>query len=370
MLSVYITNQFLSKHLFSKAAIALITLVLLTSACGKRLPPLPPLEKVSQRVTIAGFQRGRGVILSWQMPARNAAAGNTQNIDRVDIYRLAEPSDSPLSLTEDEFYSRSVLIKTLPVTAADFALKRLSYTDYLEFENQPARLRYAIRFVNSEGQKATFSNFFVVSPTPKIAGSPARLAAALTQESITLSWSPPETNIDGSKPANILGYNIYRSAAENEAARLLNEAPVTGSNFEDKFFNFDQNYSYFVRAVSGGANGEPLESAESNIVDLTPVDTFAPSAPGSITVAATPNTISIFFAVNPEKDVVGYLIHRSTDPNLAIDRWSLLTSEPLKTNTFEDDGVESGKTYYYYLKAVDSKNNRSAASEVVSETVP
>ena len=39
-------------------------------------------------------------------------------------------------------------------------------------------------------------------------------------------------------------------------------------------------------------------------------------------------------------------------------------------NTFQDTRVESGKTYYYYLTAVDKAGNVSGTSEVVSETVP
>ena len=75
-------------------------------------------------------------------------------------------------------------------------------------------------------------------------------------------------------------------------------------------------------------------------------------------------------AVNPEKDVVGYKIYRSIDKDLTKDQWTLLTPELLKTNTFQDTKVESGKTYYYYMTATDKFGNVSDLSEVVSETVP
>ena len=38
-------------------------------------------------------------------------------------------------------------------------------------------------------------------------------------------------------------------------------------------------------------------------------------------------------AVNPEKDVVGYKIYRSTDRSLPLDQWTPLTADLLKTNT-------------------------------------
>jgi fibronectin type 3 domain-containing protein len=86
----------------------------------------------------------------------------------------------------------------------------------------------------------------------------------------------------------------------------------------------------------------------------------------AITLAASPTTISIFFVANPEKDVVGYKIFRSLDQQ----SWQNLTPELLKTTTFQDSKVESGKTYFYYLIAVDRFGNESEKSEIVSETVP
>jgi len=353
-----------------KTALTLIALVVLTGlSCGKRKPPLPPEERVTQRVEVNGFQRGSQVLLAWKMPVRNASDGSVQNISRADIYRLAEPLDSPLTLSEEEFASRSVLIASVPIADADFGLKTLSYSDTLEFAGQPARLRYAVRLVNASGQKASFSNFFLIQPAAKVSVSPTSLSAGVTQDAMNLIWNAPSTNADGSIPPNVLGYNIYRSDSEKETGRLLNKIPVTVSRFADQFFEFDKEYFYFVRAVSVGTGGEPIESTESNIVRISPKDTFAPSPPAAITLAATLNTISIFFATNPEKDIAGYRIYRSTDPNINKPEWPLLTPELLTTNTYQDTKVESGVTYYYYLTAVDTAGNVSGPSEVVSEIV-
>lgn len=356
-----------------KAPLAFITLALLIIlsgvSCGKRKPPLPPKERVLQRVEAQAFQRGNQVILSWKMPARNAPAGSTLKIARADIYRLAEPLNSPLTLSEEEFASRSVLIGTLPVKDSDFALKTISYTDSLEFAGQPVRLRYAIRLVNASGQKASFSNFLLIEPAAKVANAPTSLASEVTQDSINLTWNIPTANVDGSTPPNILGYNVYRSASEKEAGKLLNKAPVTDEKFADRFFEFDKDQFYFVRTVSVGSDGQPIESSESNIVQIRPKDTFAPSPPSAITLAATLNTISIFFATNPEKDIAGYRIYRSIDRDLNKADWTLLTPEVLPTNTFQDTKVESGVTYYYYLTAVDKNGNVSQPSDVVAETV-
>jgi hypothetical protein len=354
-----------------KAPLALLTLALLSSlSCGKRKPPLPPKERVAQRVELSGFQRGNQVILSWKMPARNASQGSVLHINRADIYRLAEPLSSPSGLSEEEFASRSTLVASLNIRDSDFGLKTLNHADTLQFAGQAARLRYAIRLVNASGQKATFSNFFLLEPAARIAGAPTSLSASVTQEAVKLDWDAPSANVDGSTPASILGYNVYRSGSDRVPGKLLNDKPVADTDFDDEFFEFDKPLYYFVRSVSVGTGGEPVESGESNIVNILPKDTFPPSAPAAITLAATPTTISIFFATNPDKDVTGYKLYRSEDPDLDKAAWVPLTPEPLTTNTFQDTRVEPGKTYYYYLTAIDMAGNVSQPSEIVSETVP
>ena len=359
------------KQFSKKALLAALALVVLSLAgCGKRGVPLPPRERVEQRAEITAFQRGNQVVLSWKMPARNASPGNVQHIASVEIFRLAEPLSSPLAMTEEEFASRSLLIASMPITNADFGLKTITYRDTLQFAAQPVRLRYAVRYVNASGQRAAFSNFFMLEPAARVASAPASLSTGVSQDAITLSWSAPTQNVDGTTPPNIAGYNIYRSPLANQAGTLLNKTAITTTTFEDEAFEFGKEYFYFVRAVSVGTGGEPVESLESPIANVRPVDTFAPSAPASVTIAATPTTISLFFPPNPETDVAGYRIFRSTDPNRPLSEWDQLTRELLKANTFVDDKVESGRTYHYYVTATDRFGNVSRASEVVNETVP
>lgn len=343
----------------------------LNFGCGKRKPPLPPKERVVQRAQISGLQRGNEVILSWTMPARNAAETNLLNIDRVDIYRLAEPLSKVLSLTTAEFASRSTLIASRKVTAGDFGLKKMTYSDPLAFTGQPARLIYAVRFVNSSGQKADFSNFLLVEPTARVAQPPVGLTAETTEPAIQLSWLPPPTNIDQTSPANILGYNVYRREIDTATeAQKITPDPLTTNAFTDQNFLFGRTYEYFVRTVSVGREGVRVESIDSKMVRVSPVDIFPPAPPEAITIAAAPNNLSIFFAASPEKDLAGYTLYRSTDINLPLPEWEKLTSDLLNTNTYQDRTVESGKTYYYYLTATDTAGNTSSPSEIVFETAP
>lgn len=349
-----------------------VCLLALAPTCGKRRPPLPPIERIPQRTEqLVGFQRGNQVILSWPKPLRNAGESSVQSIRRVDVYRVAEKSSAPPAMTEEEFATRATLIGSVPYSEIQKAQSTLTYTDTLEL-TEPARLRYAVRYVNAAGQRAAFSNFLLIEPAAKVANPPTNVVAEISETAVTVKWGPPQTNVEGSTPVNLLGYNVYRRSA-TETARVdkpLNPAPIIGTEYQDKTFKFGEKYFYFVRAVSLGTLAKPVESLDSNASPANPVDIYPPSAPTGISIVAAPGKLSMFWAPNPENDIEGYLVYRSNDANLPKDSWTLLTNTVWTRTTFADENVEAGKTYYYYLKAVDTSGNRSQPSEVVSETVP
>ena len=360
--------------LFScRPAAALLICLTLFNACGKRRPPLPPVERIPQRTELlSGAQRGNLVILSWPAPQRNAPAESVQSIRRIDIYRLAERPSAPLPLTEEEFSARSTLIGSVNYETIRTATETLTYMDTLELAGQPTRLRYAVRYVNAAGQRAAFSNFLLIEPAAKIAEPPRITGSDLSADAVTINWQPPAINIDGSTPVNLLGYNIYRvEKSQTEIGQTpINSALITGTRYSDQAFRFGEEYNYVVRSVSLGTGGSQVESVNSNALPVNPVDTFKPSAPGKPSIAPAPNRLSIFFPANPERDVAGYHIFRSTDPDLPKDRWTKITPTLLTRTTFQDESVESGKKYFYYVVALDTAGNQSDPSEAESETVP
>ena len=109
---------------------------------------------------------------------------------------------------------------------------------------------------------------------------------------------------------------------------------------------------------------------DSNTLPLTQDDTYPPSAPTLAPPGPAPGRLALFWSASPELDVAGYLLYRSTDPDLPKDSWTLLTPPAYTKTTFTDQNVETGKIYYYYVKAVDNAGNKSESSNVVSDTVP
>jgi hypothetical protein len=351
----------------------ILVVCVLLAGCGKRRPPLPPLENVPQRTELlSGVQRGNQVILSWPALLRNAASSSVQSIRRIDIYRLAEKPTAPLPLTEEEFATRSTLIGSIPYETISTADQIITYIDTLELAGEPTRLRYALRYVNAAGQRAAFSNFLLIEPAAKIADPPVLLDREVSEVGIALRWKAPATNIDGSTPVNLLGYNLYRiEQSQNEISQTpINTSLISSTNYVDKNFRFGEKYTYIARSVSLGTGGAQVESLNSNALAAEPLDVFAPSPPADIRINAAPGRISIFFPANPERDIAGYNIYRSVDPDLPKENWIKLNDALLTRTTFQDETIESGKKYFYYLRAVDTAGNTSAPSEVVSDTVP
>jgi hypothetical protein len=356
-------------------ALCFVLPALTFSACGKRRPPQPPVERVPQRTELlSGVQRGNQVILSWPAPRRNASDESVQSIRRVDVYRLAEAVDDPLPLTEEEFSTRANLIGSVTPDQIEVARDTLAYTDELTL-SEPLRLRYAVRYVNAAGQRASFSNFLLIEPAAGVAQPPVvAQTPEVSENAIIVRWEAPEANVDNTRPANLLGYNVYRSArSQNEPAQTpLNSRPVNALSFADQTFAFGEEYIYVVRAVSLGTGGEPVESLNSNQVEVKPADTFKPAPPEGLTVAAAPSPlrISIFFAANQERDIAGYNLYRSNDPDLPKGQWTKLNRNLLERTTYQDEAVKSGQRYFYYVTAVDQAGNVSNPSEVHSDIVP
>ena len=254
------------------------------------------------------------------------------------------------------------------------ALGHLEYPDSINLkgagDESTLRLRYAVRYINPRGQKSSFSNSVAIEPLAAVAGPPASLhVVASVQDEVKVEWAPPDSNIDGTRPASVVGYNVYRRTAKREAfIKPLNSEPVSESHFTDTKFQYKADYVYVVRALSQGATGL-IESADREPAALTPVDAFAPAAPEPVSLASANGVISLFWPTSQEADVVGYNIYRAESTESGDVEWIKLTAQPLSNATaYRDDRVVIGKRYSYRVTAVDRFGNESAPSRIVSET--
>jgi hypothetical protein len=315
------------------------------------------------------------VLLSWPAPALTNQESSVSYIDRVNIYRLVERRDEEPVLESDDYEQSAELIGFLDRDTIESLADKgaLQFSDALNLgqaaDLSNLRLCYAVRYVNKRGQISTFSNTVSVEPVAAVAMPPTSLSARDEgQDRVVISWSEPEANVDGSRPASIVGYKIYRRAARRENfGRPLNSEPITDSSFTDRGFQYRADYIYVVRALSQGVEGL-IESADSEPLAFKPIDTFAPAVPDPVSIASAGGMISLFWPSSDSRDLAGYNIYRAESANAGEDDWIRLTAQPITTATYRDDRVAMDRRYYYRVTAVDRFNNESAPSRVVSET--
>ena len=352
-----------------------IWLSCLVASCGKVGPPVPPQRITERTSNLQCLQRGSSIVLSWPGPPVGQKESNNKHVETAEIWRLEEQRDQEPVLDREDYRNSAHQVGSLDRKQIESQLNKwgfLVYADPLDMtgvgSTSNLRLRYAIKYVNSRGQDAPFSNTVAIEPVSAVSQPPNNLKVENTsQDRLTLTWSPPEANVNGSRPAAIVGYNVYRRRAAGEGQPdLLNPEPLADTRFFDTKFKYEVPYRYTVRALSQGNTGL-IESADSPEASIAPQDRFAPSAPDPVSIASANSVISLFWPSSPERDVVGYIVYRAESAEAKEQDWVKLTPEPISTVTYRDDRVKLGARYYYRVTAIDRFKNASESSKIVSE---
>lgn len=357
----------------NKAYFSVILLIVTVSGCGKIGDPLPPIPRAPLVVDeLAVNQVGTQLVIRFPIIRPQRA----QKLERIDVYRLIEPAGDPVGLPQEAFSLRSTIVTSIPVDKIPVNRSVIEYSDPLDLKAGPGdrRFRYAVRFVTANGAMADFSNYAAIIPLFNLALAPSEIRTRQTETEIEIFWEAPKGNEDGSSPVNLAGYNIYRRlAGADEAFIRLNPQPFNENRFSDRNFLFGSRYEYVVHAISAlpavaGETGT-VESNRSEVLAYTPIDSFPPAPPLSVTIASINGIVSIFWPLNSEPDMAGYNIYRTDNESAPDDQWMKLTPQLHKTASFRDERVQVGKQYFYRITAVDVYGNESARSATVSEVV-
>ena len=182
--------------------------------------------------------------------------------------------------------------------------------------------------------------------------APTGLTAAGGNSTVSLNWND-------NNETDLSGYNVYRSTISGGPYSKLNVSLVSSSNYSDNSVSGGVTYYYVVRAVDTSMN----ESGNSNQTSAAPTDTIPPSAPTGLTATAGNSMVSLDWSNNPEFDVNGYNVYRST---ISGGTYTKLNETLLSGSNYTDNSVTNGTTYYYVVTAVDTSSNESANSGEVS----
>jgi hypothetical protein len=338
---------------------------LLCAACAKIGDPQPPVARVLRPATdLQASQSGQGVVLVATISTQytNGATPSART-ESAQLLRITEPDRAAAApLPEQAFVEKAEVVATVqPQTLAGAKDGRVVIEDGLTFSDTSAPysngFRYALRFLNRKNETAGISNQVFVAPIP-LPATPERPRAVLSQESIRLTWDVPTGNVDGSQPASVAGYNLYRADAPDAfRGAPLNPQPLPGPEFEDRAFEFDRTYYYKVSIV--GRVKPWAETAASAATEVSARDTFPPGPPENLNAVVESGVVFLLWSAPPQNDVAGYRIYRSTAGAAP----QQLESELIRELSYRDTKAAPSQTYSYTVRAIDTHGNEGSAAE-------
>ncbi len=200
-------------------------------------------------------------------------------------------------------------------------------------------------------------------------------AGSVSSNSASLTVSPAATLFLNSS-ANAVNFgNVNVSSSSMQSVTLMNagNSSVTISQISVAGAGFN----------AAGSNGLTLAPGQATTVTSTFAPSASGSAAGSLTissnasnspaqilltgmgVAAANHTVVLNWSA--ASGVVGFNTYSST---VSGGPYNKMTSAPVATPSYTDTSVQSGRTYYYVVTAVDASNQESGYSSEVLAIVP
>jgi hypothetical protein len=348
----------------------LMAWLFLAAGCAKIADPLPPVVRIPKPAEdLAAAQLADSVVLTFSNPTLNTDGSPATTLNRIQVLRLDEDARvKKQSVSEKTFIQRAEPILT--IESADFPgylqngifVVRDQSAIPKKSKSHLSAFRYAVLLINKKKQTAGLSNQVRLTPV-SLPSHPDGFSAEVTEDSIRLRWEAPTENTDGTKPARIAGYNIYKSLEPEKMPEApINPEPVQSLGYEDRNFQFDKTYYYAISTV-GSLKDPYAESLPSKIHSVITRDIFPPAPPENFNAAREGNDIILLWAPSSSEDVAGYRIFRRDNQAKTP---QLLQKELITALSFRDQNTLSGRSYEYTIYAVDTHGNESKAVQADS----
>ena len=351
-------------------------------SCGAPGVPIPPSLELAKPVTdLRAARKGEKVFLAWTVPPKTTDRQAVRHPGDTLVCRSlkAPVTDCPNPITRIPAAQFPLSGSASTPKGNAGAKVEANYTDILpgdmQKQNPTATITYVVSAENESGRSAGFSNPVQVSSAPTLP-PPGNFRAEVKSDGVLLSWNCPHA-----VAADAISYKvrIYRREQGKQAGTKVSDANVpdcssSSSDYLDQAFEWERNYGYRATVVTDvAAPGKPeveVEGDDTPMVAVFAHDIFPPAVPSGLQavfsgVGQSP-FIDLVWSPDTEADLAGYNIFRHEENQPPVK----LNSEPVKTPSFRDSNVQSGKKYFYSVSACDERNNESPKSEEASEQVP
>jgi predicted small lipoprotein YifL len=370
-------------------------LLFVLADCGKKGPIVAPTAQVPQAVEdLTVSQRGSACLLTWTNPSAYVDGSPLIGIAEVEIWLTREDrgaEGTQTKWTTSAFAEKAAIIGRLsqeemavPSQKETTAPAELTYRFTLAADDPGKKiLTFSLRVSDLKKRTSQFATPVSLEAMAPLV-PPRNIQAVVHEDHILVSWegqeqpkeeaapwmipviipliAPPITVpvtpaiTPPTTPAPSAGFNIYRSEGENPAGRR-NTSLLKAGEFLDKDFLFGRTYRYFVRAAL--TTKPPLESDDSDTVEVTAKDVFPPAVPSGLTAIGGPGFIALSWEGGSEPDLAGFRVWRKSAGE---GDFVLIATLTEVAGSFSDQKVEKNQRYEYAISALDTAGNESPKS--------
>jgi hypothetical protein len=175
---------------------------------------------------------------------------------------------------------------------------------------------------------------------------------------VRLKWN-------ANKEPDLYGYRVYRGNTPKEEFSLLTGSPIKENSFQDSTSIKSLNSRVYYKIVATDQRYNMSE--ESEVLILKKPDVVPPTAPVFKQFSIEKGYINLNWANSSSEDLKSQIVYRKEE---AEPKWIKVYEDRDKMGKYEDRAIEEGKTYQYYLLAIDDSGLYSSSSPVVSLFVP
>ncbi|MGB8010053.1 MAG: fibronectin type III domain-containing protein [Terriglobales bacterium] len=192
--------------------------------------------------------------------------------------------------------------------------------------------------------------------------APDSVQAKVDRDGVSLFWNPPADN----RQRSVVAYAVERDGGGQSAAPVTAKPAVVGLRWDPKKplvldRNAPANEMLTYRVFSVDVFGR---RSEGSAIRIFFPDFHALEPPDPVTASAGVGKVVVSWKAANKPNLAGYVIERAF---LHDGPYEALAAQPLPPSTaqYEDDEVRGGTTYYYRVRAVNSRGdlgNPSAAA--------